>query len=190
MFDRKILLFSKSPRRRQLLAEAGFDFEVTSMDVDESYPAEMEAAKVAEYIAGKKARAARNLLKEKEIILTADTIVVLEDRIYEKPKDRADAIRILSELSGQVHEVITGVCLLSTDLEHSFSGHSKVHFASLSLAEIEYYIDRCAPFDKAGAYGVQEWIGHCKIHKIEGTYANIMGLPVDLVYRELMTHFK
>ncbi len=189
MFDRKILLFSKSPRRRQLLAEAGFDFEVTSMDVDESFPADLEASKVAEYIAGKKAQAARALLKGEEVILTADTVVVLNDQIYEKPKDHADAVRILSELSGQVHEVITGVCLMSKEQERSFSGHSKVHFAELSLEEIEYYIERCKPFDKAGAYGVQEWIGHCKIHKIEGTYANIMGLPVDLVYRELVEYF-
>lgn len=185
MIDRKILLFSKSPRRRQLLGEAGFDFEVISAEVDESYPADLEVREVAEFIAGKKADAAQSQLRGEEVILTADTVVLLDQKIYEKPRDHADAVRILAELSGRVHEVITGVCLLSKEKRSTFSGISKVHFGTLTPEEIDYYIKTCQPFDKAGAYGVQEWIGHCKIHKIEGTYANIMGLPVDLVYRKL-----
>lgn len=186
MIDRKILLFSKSPRRSQLLQEAGFDFEVVTAEVDESFPPEMNVREVAEYIARKKAVAAGHLLDRSEIILTADTIVLLEGVIYEKPVDVADARRILSDLSGKVHEVITGVCLLSKNQERSFSGVSKVHFGQLTPEEIDYYIQTYQPFDKAGAYAIQEWIGHCKIHKIEGTYSNIMGLPVDLVYRELL----
>ena len=187
MIQRKILLFSKSPRRSQLLREAGFQFEVVSREVDESYPADLEQGQVAEYIARKKARAARELLRPGEVILTADTVVVLEGRIYEKPVDKADGQRMLRELSGKVHEVITGVCLVSEKEERSFSVRSKVHFSPLSEAEIVYYLETYQPYDKAGAYGIQEWIGLCKIERIEGTYPSVMGLPVDAVYRELAT---
>lgn len=189
MIDQKILLFSKSPRRKQLLAEAGFSFEVITAEVDESYPDTLEVREVAEYIARKKADAAKDKLTGNEIILTADTIVLLNNKIYEKPIDHADAVRILSELSGKIHEVITGVCLLTKDKFISFSGVSKVHFAELTREEIEFYLNTYQPFDKAGSYGIQEWIGHCKIHKIEGTYANIMGLPVDLVYETINREF-
>lgn len=189
MIDKKILLFSKSPRRKQLLTEAGFDFEVIEAEVDESFPDTIPPREVAAYIAQKKASAAREKLVDTEIILTADTVVLLNGKIYEKPKDHADAVRILQELSGRMHEVITGVCLLSKNKTVTFSGVSKVHFETLSMEEIEYYIQKCQPFDKAGSYGVQEWIGHCKIKKIEGTYANIMGLPVDLVYTKLVQEF-
>ncbi len=186
MIQRKLLLFSKSPRRSQLLREAGFNFEVASKEVDESYPADLEQKQVAEYIARKKAVAARALLQPNQVILTADTVVLLEGKIFEKPVDKADGQRMLRELSGKVHEVITGVCLFSEKEERSFSESAKVHFATLTEAEIDYYLDTYQPYDKAGAYGIQEWIGHCKIHKIEGTYPNIMGLPVNAVYRELL----
>jgi len=181
----KIVLASKSPRRSQLLREAGFKFEMKTLDVDESFPDDLDRAEVAAYIARKKASAAKDLIKDDEILLTADTIVVLENQIYEKPKDREDAIRILSDLSGKVHQVITGVCLLSKGKEQVFSEVADVHLAPLSQAEIEYYIDTYKPYDKAGAYAIQEWIGHCKITKIEGTYTNIMGLPVHRIYEAL-----
>ncbi|MFT5385906.1 MAG: septum formation protein [Saprospiraceae bacterium] len=181
----KIILASKSPRRSQLLEQAGFDFKVKTTEVEEDYPADLAPQKVAEFLACKKARASFHFIENEEVILAADSIVLLDNIIYEKPKDHKDAVRILKALSGNVHEVITGVCLLSKNKERSFSGFSQVHFDDLTEEEIDYYIKTCQPFDKAGAYGVQEWIGLCKIRKIEGTYANIMGLPVDLVYKEM-----
>ena len=122
------------------------------------------------------------------VLLGADSVVILDGVIYEKPKDRSDAQRILRELSGRKHTVITGVCLANERQERVFSGISRVHFDRLSDEEIDFYVDKYQPYDKAGAYAIQEWIGLCKINKIEGTYANIMGLPVDLVYQELQ-HF-
>lgn len=176
---------SKSPRRSQLLREAGFDFEVRIKDVDESYPDELEKNKVAEYIACKKAEAGREFLTDDNVVMTADTIVYLGGKIYEKPKDKADAIRILKELSGKTHTVITGVALMTRAGIKSFSDHSEVSFLELSDDEIEYYLEEWQPYDKAGSYGVQEWIGHCKIAKITGSYTNIMGLPVQKVYENL-----
>ena len=130
--------------------------------------------------------ASKRFIKEEEIILAADSIVIQDGIIYGKPKDRADAQHILKRLSGNKHQVITGVCLLSAKKELNFSGISNVYFEALSTAEIDYYIDTFQPYDKAGAYAIQEWIGLCKIAKIEGTYTNIMGLPVDLVYKHLL----
>ena len=142
---------------------------------------------MGEYLAEKKAEAARPLLGiEGDIILASDTTVVLNNQLYEKPLDKADAFRILRDLSGNMHRVITGVCLLSKTKKRVFSDVSKVYFDTLTDAEIEFYIDKHKPFDKAGAYGVQEWIGHCKIRKIEGSYSNIMGLPTHKVFKELM----
>jgi len=181
----KIILASKSPRRSELLRQAGFDFEIKTTEVEENYPADMTPQLVPEFLARKKAKASQHFIQNNEVILAADSIVILNDLIFEKPKDREDAIRILSTLSGQQHQVITGVCLLSKDQERCFSGLSQVYFDDLTAEEITFYIDTYQPFDKAGSYGVQEWIGLCKIRKIEGTYANIMGLPVDLVYREM-----
>lgn len=181
----KIILASKSPRRSQLLQQAGFDFDIRTTEVEENYPADLSPALVPEYLAKKKAYASRHFINQEEVILAADSIVIQEGMIFEKPKDHADAIRILKTLSGKKHEVITGVCLLSKNKEKTFSGLSQVYFADLSDDEIDFYIKNYQPFDKAGSYGVQEWIGLCKIKKIEGTYANIMGLPVDLVYENL-----
>ncbi len=183
----KILLASKSPRRKQLLREAGFQFEVLTLDVDESYPSDLVVGEVAEYIANKKADGAKEYLKEGHILLTSDTIVILDNVIYEKPKDAADAKRMLRKLSGNVHAVITGVCLMDSQQRKSFSVTSLVHFKTLTEEEIEFYIEKYQPYDKAGSYAIQEWIGHCKIHKIEGTYSNIMGLPVDRIYDELQS---
>ncbi len=191
----KIILASQSPRRQQLLREAGFtNFTVKPMDVDETPPplhrspfGQYKAEKLGEYLAEKKAEAARPLLGiDGDIILASDTTVVLNGKLYEKPLDKTDAFRILSELSGNMHRVITGVCLLSEKKKRVFSDISKVYFDTLSAAEIEFYIDTYKPYDKAGAYGVQEWLGHCKIRKIEGSYQNIMGLPTYKVFKELM----
>ena len=181
----KIILASKSPRRSDLLREAGFNFEVKSKSVNEDYPADLPVEEVAAFIAQKKAHASIELIQKDEILLTADSIVVLGNTIFGKPKDKEDAFNILRQLSGKSHRVITGVCLKSIDKEQLFSGISTVFFDDLTNAEINYYIDHYQPFDKAGAYGIQEWIGHCKINKIEGSYNNIVGLPVQLVYEAL-----
>lgn len=183
--NKKIILASASPRRSQLLSQAGIAFEIKVPQLEETYPDDLPVEEVAPYLAVKKADQARSFITSEEIVLTADSVVILDGVIYGKPEDRADAIRILQQLSGRVHKVITGVCLLSQKKERVFAGISLVHFKTLSLEEIEYYVDTFQPFDKAGAYAIQEWIGLCKIEKIEGTYSNIMGLPMDLVYREL-----
>jgi len=185
VLQQKIILASKSPRRRQLLEQAGFHFEVKTQDTPEDYPANLPAEKVSPYLAEKKAVASASLVGEGEVLLTADSVVILNGKIYEKPQDRADAQRILRELSGQKHRVITGVCLMNKAAKRVFSGISDVQFDVLTAEEIDHYVDTYRPYDKAGSYAIQEWIGLCKISKIEGTYANIMGLPVDLVYREL-----
>jgi septum formation protein len=186
--SRPLILASKSPRRSQLLREAGFDFTVHGLDVDESFPPEMPVENVAEYLARRKALAGRHLIKNKEILISADSVVILHGQIYNKPEDYDDAFRMIRLLSGAQHTVVTGVCLLGGEQERSFSDHSEVVFEHLTDDEIDYYIRICKPFDKAGAYGVQEWIGLCKIRRIEGSYANVMGLPVHRVYAELQ-HF-
>lgn len=184
--DKKIILASKSPRRSQLLQEAGIEFEIKTKDVAEDYPEEMAVEEVAPYLARKKALASKDIIQDGEILLAADSVVILGNTIFGKPTDREDAIRILKALSGNMHLVITGVCLLSKEKERTFAGVSKVFIDELSEEEIAYYVDNYKPFDKAGSYAIQEWIGLCKISKIEGTYSNIMGLPVNLVYKELL----
>ena len=182
----QLILASKSPRRSHLLRQAGLPFRVQTQDVEENYPAEMPVDEVPVFLAQKKARAARvHLQKDNEIILAADSVVILDDTIYGKPTDEADAQRILRELSGREHRVITGVCLISQQQEVAFGDTTKVKFANLSEQEIEFYIHKYQPFDKAGSYAIQEWIGLCKIEKIEGTYANVMGLPVERVWKAL-----
>jgi len=188
--DRPIILASKSPRRSQLLREAGFKFMVHGIDVPEDFPDYMPVEEVAEYLARRKALAAVDLIKHDEIILSADSVVIHDGVIYNKPEDYGEAFAMIRTLSGQKHRVVTGVCLLGREQERSFSGISDVWFDELTDHEIDYYIRTCKPFDKAGAYGVQEWIGLCKIQRIEGTYANVMGLPVDLVYRNLQYFIK
>ncbi|MCY7330589.1 MAG: Maf family protein [Saprospiraceae bacterium] len=182
---RPLILASKSPRRSQLLREAGFEFTVQAFDVDESFSDRMPVEDVAPWLAEQKAQAAAHLIQDREIILAADSVVILDDVIYNKPTDYDDAFQMIRLLSGRQHTVITGVCLLAKEREQTFAGVTKVWFAELSDAEIDYYIRTCQPFDKAGSYGAQDWIGHCKITRIEGTFQNVMGLPVDLVYREL-----
>ena len=186
IFEQKIILASKSPRRKQLLEIAGFTFEVKALEVDESFSPDMPVAAVAAYLAEKKAYAAQDdLLDKEDLILAADSVVILENKIYGKPEDETDAKQILRQLSGKIHRVITGVCLLKNNKKKVFSGVSDVHFAALTEEEIEYYVQKYQPYDKAGAYGIQDWIGWCKVLKIEGSYSNVMGLPMELVYKEL-----
>ena len=184
-FNRPLILASGSPRRSQLLREAGFEFTVQAFDIDERFPADMPPEEVAPWLARRKARAAAHLIRDHEVVLAADSVVILDNVIYNKPADHADAVRMLRVLSGRQHTVITGVCLLAKEQEKVLAGVTKVWFAELSDPEIEYYIRNWKPFDKAGSYGAQDWIGHCKITRIEGTFPNVMGLPVDLVYAAL-----
>ncbi len=180
---KKIILASQSPRRKQLLEQAGIPFEIRIKEVEETYPESLSVEDVAPYLARKKALALVDSLQPDEVLLTADSVVILDNTIFGKPKDRADAKSTLQRLSGNKHEVITGVCMRSLNQEAVFSGRSTVYFDSLTDEEINYYIDTYQPYDKAGAYAIQEWVGLCKINRIEGTYPNIMGLPVDLVYK-------
>ena len=180
-FTRPLILASKSPRRSQLLREAGFDFEVKAFDTDESWPTELPVEEVAQFLARKKAHAAaaEGAIEGEAVLIAADTVVILDNEIMNKPADHDEAFRMIRALSGRMHRVITGVCLLSREKEVAFSALTNVFFADLTDDEIHFYIHRCQPFDKAGAYGVQEWIGHCKIRRIEGSNVNVMGLPVD-----------
>ena len=182
-----LILASKSPRRSELLSKARIPFQIKTREVEETYPDSLEAAEVAPYLARKKAAAVKDFIQQpNDVILTADSVVILDGRIYGKPKDREDAIAIIKQLSGRKHRVITGCCLTYQGGEVVFSGISDVYFSSISEEEIIYYVDQYQPYDKAGAYAIQEWIGLCKIQKIEGTFPNIMGLPVNLVYQNLL----
>lgn len=186
VLKRKIILASKSPRRHQLMREAGFHCEVRTREVDETFPADMPVEEVAPWLAEKKAMACADfLLSEEDILLTSDCVVILDGELFSKPEDRGDALRMLGRLSGRMHTVITGVCLLSKQKKRVFSSVAYVHFHPLTPQEIEYYVDTEQPYDKAGAYAIQEWIGLCKIARIDGTYSTIMGLPMDAVYAEL-----
>lgn len=186
-FSKNLILASQSPRRSQLLEQAGFTFTIKTKPIDESFPADLPVEQVASYLAREKAMAAKDFLQSPDdILLTADSIVILDQVIYGKPGNEAEAKAMLRQLSGATHEVITGVCLLSKNRESVFAGHSKVTMAPLTEQEIEYYVTNFKPFDKAGSYAIQEWVGLCKISSIEGTYTNIMGLPMELVYRKLM----
>lgn len=186
---RPILLASKSPRRSQLLREAGFDFQIVSLDTDEDFDPTMPIEEVAPMLAQRKALAGRHLLRGNTVLLAADSTVLIDGSILNKPADYEEATQMLQLLSGRQHTVVTGVCLLSLEKEVVFSGHTKVWMDELTEQEIDYYLRTYQPYDKAGAYGAQEWIGHCKISKMEGSYPNVMGLPVDLVYKALQTHF-
>lgn len=184
-FSRPLILASKSPRRAQLLQEAGFDFQIATFDVNEDFASDTPVEAVAEQLAIRKAEAARHLCVDGAVVLSADSVVILDGEIFNKPADYAEAYRMIEALSGRQHTVVTGVCLLGAEKTVSFSSQTQVWFAPLSPEEMDYYIQTCKPYDKAGAYGVQEWIGHCKITRIEGTYTNVMGLPVDRVYAAL-----
>ena len=182
----KIILASNSPRRRELLAGLGLPFEVKVLDgIDESYPSSLRSSEVALYIAEKKADAYRDVIRPREIIITADTVVIVGDDILGKPADEADAERMLHEISGRTHQVTTGVCLLTSDRRQSFSVTTDVTFKELSDDEVRYYVSRYHPFDKAGAYGIQEWIGYIGVTSLRGSYYNVMGLPVQRIHATL-----
>ena len=187
MFTGKILLASKSPRRKDLLEQAGIPFRILSKEVEETYPKNLNINEIPEYLSLMKAKAVLEDVEPGEIVLAADTIVAKDGVVYGKPKDEADAFHILQELSGSSHEVITGVCLLSPTKEKKFSVITTVYFNSLTEKEISHYVDNYQPYDKAGAYAIQEWIGLIGISKIEGCYFNVVGLPVSRVYEELET---
>ena len=179
-----IILASKSPRRQELLKLMGFEFQVVLREVDESYPPGLSASEIAVYISEKKAKAF-DLLIENEIVITADTIVSLDGRILGKPENEDHAFEILSALSGKKHDVITGVSLLKNHKVTSFYELTEVFFKELSAEQIHYYIDTCQPMDKAGAYGIQEWIGLVAVENIKGSYSNVVGLPTHRLYSEL-----
>lgn len=182
----KVILASNSPRRKDLLAGLGIEYEVRTMpDVDESYPSTLKGADIPLYISQEKANAYRSMLQSDELMITADTIVWLEGEVLGKPADRAEAISMLQRMSGRTHEVYTGVSITTTEWQRSFAVQTEVKFATLTNEEIVYYVDRFQPMDKAGAYGVQEWIGFIGVEHIEGSYFNIMGLPVQRLYKEL-----
>lgn len=184
--NRRLLLASKSPRRRELLGGCGLEFEIADgREAEEVFPADMPLCEVAEYLSGLKSEAYADTLCENDILITADTVVIAGGEILGKPKDRNDAIRMLRLLSGAKHEVVTGVTLRTRSKRVSFSCHSSVCFREISQEEIEYYIDTYHPYDKAGAYGIQEWIGYVAISGIEGSFYNVMGLPVQRLYVEL-----
>jgi septum formation protein len=178
----KLILASGSPRRQQFFRDLELDFEIRLKEIEEIYPAELKAVEITNYLAELKASAFESELKENEILITSDTIVWLNEKALGKPKDKQDAFEILKSLSNTTHEVITSVCFKTnskTDLLHDIT---KVTFNELSDESILYYIDNFKPYDKAGAYGIQEWIGFIAVSKIEGSYANVMGLPVHKVY--------
>ena len=182
MIEKKIILGSKSPRRRYLLAQADIPFDVMKFDFEEVFPEKLPVSEVAEYLAVQKARHAQTQISKEDLLITADTVVIYKDILFGKPKDMQDAFRILSTISGQKHEVITGVCLMSKEKCTSFSVSSFVYINEMSHQEIEYYINHYDVLDKAGSYGIQDWLGWCKIKKIEGSYSNIMGLPMAELY--------
>lgn len=183
--NKKIILASASPRRKELLKGLDIPFEVRLRDSDESYPEDLKKEDVAIFLARKKSNSYMSDLAKNEIIITSDTTVLKDGIIYNKPRDEDDAFRMLEALSGSSHEVITGVCIRSLEKELSFDSRSTVKFKALEEDEIRYYITNYKPFDKAGSYGIQEWLGYIAIEKIEGSYFNIMGLPVHRIYEEL-----
>ena len=182
-----IILASNSPRRRELLAGLDLEFEVKVLDgIDESYP-DMPRQLVAQYIAGKKADAYLATLNESELVITADTVVIVDNGILGKPHDEEEAKAMLRRISGRSHKVVTGVCLLTPDARREFSVSTDVTFKPLTDEEIDYYVEHYRPLDKAGAYGIQEWIGYIGVTAINGSYYNVMGLPVQRIYSELTT---
>jgi septum formation protein len=181
----RIILASQSPRRQQLLKELGLDFEVRIKDFPETYPENIEGKDIALYIAKQKGELYKSEISDNEIVITADTIVWCDNSVLGKPVDKEDAVRILRKISGNTHEVITGVCLLSKEKEKLFYVSTKVTFEVITEEDIEFYIENFRPFDKAGAYGIQEWIGIIGCSSIEGSYFNVVGMPVHQLYKEL-----
>lgn len=182
-----VILASNSPRRKELLAGLDLDFEVKVLpDIDESYPENLPAMEVSEYISQKKAEAYKGLIRKNDVVITADTVVICENEIMGKPHDAEDARRMLRKLSNKSHQVTTGVCITTLKEQVHFSVTTHVSFKELTDDEINYYIATYKPFDKAGAYGIQEWIGYIGCTGLDGSYYNVMGLPVQRIYRELL----
>ena len=186
-FETPLILASASPRRQELLNRAGLSFTVLTKNIDEEYPSELRGAAVAEYIARKKASAYDAEVNSGSIVITADTIVVVDEIILGKPSNDLAAIEMLRMLSGRSHQVITAVCIRSHQHMHCFSSITQVRFRKLKESEISYYLEKYKPFDKAGGYGIQEWIGHIGIESIEGSYDNVVGLPVAALWSELQS---
>lgn len=183
----RIVLGSNSPRRKELLAGLDLEFEVRTIpDIDESYPSAIEVKNVPVYLANKKAAFYRTNLESDELLITADTIVCLfNGKVLNKPQNKEEAIAMLRCLSGKMHQVITGVCLTTKNKSESFSVSSEVRFGTLTDEEIMYYVEHYRPYDKAGAYGIQEWIGYVGVESIHGSFYNVMGLPVQKLYQKL-----
>ncbi len=189
--DYKVILASQSPRRQSLMRELGIDFEVVMHQGDESYPSKLRPRVVPSYLAAIKSEVVTNTQGNKKcLIISADTIVLLGGKIINKPADKAEAITMLKKLSGKMHEVITGVCLRIDDRKHCFSCKTNVWFNELSNDQIQYYVENFKPYDKAGAYGIQEWIGYVGICRINGSFYNVMGLPVETMYSEIIDFIK
>lgn len=186
----KIVLASGSPRRQQFLKELDANFEVRLKEVDEIYPDTLQGAEITDYLAQLKAAALEETLTDDEILITSDTIVWHENKALGKPTDYEDAFEMLRSLSGKTHEVITSVCIKNAGISETFNDTTRVTFNALTDAEIKYYLDNYLPYDKAGSYGIQEWIGLVAIARIEGSYATVVGLPVDKVYQHLSRFIK
>ena len=181
-----IVLASNSPRRRELLAGLGIAFDVNVLPgISERYPAHLPATAIAEYIAAEKAEAYLGVMGEDDLVITADTIVIVDGHVLGKPHDEAEACAMLRQLSGKTHQVVTGVCLTTSSGQRRFSVTTDVTFATLTDDEILHYVSTCRPFDKAGSYGIQEWIGYIGVTALRGSYFNVMGLPVQRIYTEL-----
>ena len=179
------ILGSNSPRRKEILKEIGLDFSVYPSNIDENFNKEIKLENIGVFLAEKKANAIKNELKDNNILITADTTVIHNKELLSKPENTLEAKEMLNKLSGKSHKVITGVCLLSKNRKCTFSCETIVTFNNLDMTEIEFYINKFKPFDKAGSYGIQEWIGLTGIEKIEGSYTNVVGLPASMLYSKL-----
>jgi len=184
--NKHIILASASPRRQELFKELNVKFTVKIKTIEEKYPSNLKAAEITNYLAKLKAAAFENEITENDIIITSDTIVWHRDKALEKPKNKEQAIAMLQELSGTNHKVVTSICIKTSTTEKVFFDTTIVHFKHLTLEEIEFYVENYNPFDKAGGYGIQEWIGFIGVTKLEGSYFNVMGLPVHKLYEELL----
>lgn len=183
--NRRIILASKSPRRTELLKGLGLEFISKTKNVEEDFPEEMDVFQVPRFLAEKKALAFQADLDDKDLLITADTVVIVNGEILNKPTDKKEALGMLQKLSGNIHQVVTGACIMDHQKTLLFDEQTEVHFKELEEEELLAYIDQFQPFDKAGAYGVQEWIGYVGVYKIIGSFYNVMGLPVHRIYEEL-----
>jgi len=184
--DKHIILASASPRRQELFKELGLKFSIKVKSIEENYPSNLNEEEITNYLAELKAKAFEGELAENDIVITSDTIVWLNNKPLEKPKNKEEAIEMLQELSGTNHKVITSICIKTSTGQNVFFDTTIVHFKYLTIEEIEFYVENYKPFDKAGAYGIQEWIGFIGVTKLEGSYFNVMGLPVHKLYEELL----